>query len=410
MVRFRTGQTVDHVRRVAHGLASGGRGWILAAVAAGWLLSLGTRLVFPALLPHITLAYGLTNVTAGAVITVIGITVATMQFPSGVVADRVGERAVLVGGLCLAATGLTVVALVPPFVAFLAGVVLFGLGMGAYGSPRVMVLSNVYPERDGTAIGITFSAGHVGTSVLPFVAGLVALSFGWRAGFLSVVPLFLLVALGLSRVLPRRTRPARSSDDRPTGAVGRQVLSVVARPRVLLLFAVLSLWAFTFVGITTFLPTYLVSVKRLSPPAAATVFSLLFLSGLFFQAGGGSAADRVGYRRVLVPLAAFSVLPLVLLPVVDGAVALGVVAALLGARLGLMPVTNAYLIATIPDEVQGASYGLLRSFQQYVGSTGALFVGFFADAALLDEAFLVMAALTVVMTGLYVVLPKQWAT
>jgi len=405
MVRAHLERKVGRVRHTIRDLLSEGRGWILIVVAFGWLLSLGTRLIFPALLPHIKATYSLGNATAGAIISAIGIVVATMQFPSGALADRFGERVVVVVSMFLASAGLTIIAAFPAFAAFLLGGIVFGVGMGSYGSPRVMVLSNIYPDRDGTALGITFSAGHVGTSVLPFVAGLVTVALGWRVGFLYVVPLFLLVAFGLWRFVPSHTRTTTERADRSKREVAREAFSAVTRPAVLLAFGGLALWSFTFIGITTFLPTYLVSIKSFDSQLATSVFSLLFVAGLFAQAGAGNAADRFGYRRVLVPLAGFSVLPLVLLPFTGGLVALAVLVLLIGARLGLMPVLNAYLIASVPDEVQGLSYGLIRSLQAYIGSTGAVFVGVLADAGLFDQSFLVLAGITVVMTLIYAALP-----
>jgi MFS family permease len=132
------------------------------------------------------------------------------------------------------------------------------------------------------------------------------------------------------------------------------------------------------------------------------------MMGLFAQAGAGNLSDHVGYRSVLVPLSAVSVIPLVLLPLTQGVVLLSGIVLLIGLRLGLMPVTNAYLIAAVPAENQGSSYGLVRSLQSYVGSTGAVFVGMLADNGLFDQAFFILAGLTVVMTVIYASLPTDF--
>ncbi|MFC7135424.1 MULTISPECIES: MFS transporter [Salinibaculum] len=407
MSKFRIEERRARLTESLRELASEGRGWALTVVALGWLLLLGTRLIFPALLPEIKTAYGLNNATAGGIISAISITVATMQFPSGVLADRVGERIVLVIGMVVAAIGLTILSTLPVLPAFLVGGILFGIGMGSFGSPRVMVLSNLYPKRDGTAIGITFSAGHVGTSTLPFVAGTLMILFGWQVGFLYVIPLFLFTAFGLWRFVPARTERASSETHKSRKAAIREILSVVTRRQILLTFLALSLWSFTFVGITTFLPTYLITEKGLSPQSATAIYSLLFVTGLFAQAGAGNVADRHGYRRVLLPLSAISIVPLFVFPFADGVWLLGGLVLLMGTRLGLMPVTNAYLISAVPDESQGSSYGLVRSFQAYIGSTGAVFVGFLADSGLFDEAFLILAGSTVIMTVIYLALPVE---
>jgi hypothetical protein len=50
-------------------LRGGGRGWLLSAVATGWLLILGLRFTIPALLPQVKAAFTVDNATAGAAVT-----------------------------------------------------------------------------------------------------------------------------------------------------------------------------------------------------------------------------------------------------------------------------------------------------------------------------------------------------
>lgn len=67
------------------------------------------------------------------------------------------------------------------------------------------MLSDVYPDRSGTAIGVASAAGNVGTTSLPAIGGVVAAAVGRRLGFGLVVPLLLATAVGLWSVVPRRT-------------------------------------------------------------------------------------------------------------------------------------------------------------------------------------------------------------
>lgn len=85
-------------------------------------------------------------------------------------------------------------------------------------------------------------------------------------------------------------------------------------------------------------------------------------------------------------------------------------AVLLGLRAGVGPLDNAYLAAVLPDDVEGVSYGLLRTVYLGIGASGSVAVGAFADADLFDEAFLVLGGLTAVVSGLYVLLPSRQDT
>jgi len=69
-------------------LWSGGRGKVLTAVAGGWFLSVGVRMIYPVMLPSLRSAYGLNLTTAGLLLTVLFLAYAFGQFPGGVLADR----------------------------------------------------------------------------------------------------------------------------------------------------------------------------------------------------------------------------------------------------------------------------------------------------------------------------------
>jgi len=99
---------------------------VLVAIAVGWALAIGVRLVFPALLPAVRRSFGMSLSAAGLLITVLWGAYASMQFPGGILADRYGERAVLVAAIALG--GLGVVAVAAFF--FLAGIAAVVLALG----------------------------------------------------------------------------------------------------------------------------------------------------------------------------------------------------------------------------------------------------------------------------------------
>src|SRR6056297_251324 len=171
------------VRAVVADLWGDGRGWILVVIAVGWALAIGIRLVFPALLPAVRRSFGMSLSTAGLLITVLWGAYASMQFPGGILADRYGERVVLVVAIALGGLGVVAVTAATTTVAFFAGAVGVGVGVGLYGTTRLTVLSDVFTERTGTAIGIAQATGNVGTMGLPPIAAAIAAAVGWRLGF-----------------------------------------------------------------------------------------------------------------------------------------------------------------------------------------------------------------------------------
>lgn len=398
------GSVADRFGAAIGNLRGDGRGWVLVAVATGWLFVLGTRVVLPALLPQVKAAFGLDNATAGLLVTLLWGAYALTQFPAGVLIDRIGERRTLVLSVLVVAVGVLALALSPTLLAFVAGLFLFGFGSGLYAPPRVTVLSRTFADNDGTALGVTFATGNLGAAALPPLATAVALWVGWRMGFGFVVPVFAAVGVTLWLVVPSQSNAPRATAELSRQAASRVVQAVLSR-RVLLSWVALTMLLFVKQGIGTFLPIYLIETKGLTQGAASGLYSLFYASGAITQSLAGNAADVYGSSTVLSGLAGFGVLTVVALPAVDGVWALSLLVVLLGTRLGISPVGNGYVAAILPTDVQGAGYGLFRSFYLVVGATGSLFVGILSEVGLFDEAFLALAGITAVAAALFRLLP-----
>lgn len=414
------------VRGAVRSLRGDGKGWTLVVVASGWLLALGTRYLLPAILPQIKTTFDVTNAAAGVAITLVWGTYALMQFPAGVLVDRIGERELLSASLGLGGASLVAVSLSPVFLVFAASCGLFGLATGLYGPPRGTVLSRTFTESEGAAFGLTLAVGSIGSAALPYLASVLVDTLDWRAVIALVIPLFLGTALSAWKVIPS---PAPNGGEtgvggEPTSGNGRDgsetggrqptvrdllggLRAAVSQRSVSVSVAAITLLLFVLQGLTAFLPTYLIEVKGFSQELAAGLFALFFLSGALFQWLGGSGADRYGDRAVLLTLAAFGVFPLLALPFVSETLALAGLVALMGSRLGIAPVSNAYIIGVLPEEVRGTAWGALRTGFFLVASTGSVFVGVLADRGLFDASMIVLGLLTAVAAVLYVYLPAR---
>ena len=384
---------------------SSGRGWLLLAVAAGWLFVVGARFLLPAVLPQVKATFGVGNAAAGLAVSVIWGAYAVMQAPGGVLIDRVGERLLLAGSLALTGVTVVAVAVAPTYLLFLAGCALFGLTTGLYGPARGTTISRSFPRNDGAAIGATLAAGSLGSAVLPLAAGSLVGRVGWRLllGVL-VVPFVVVAGLAWAAVPDRRAADATSTAPR---TLARDVLRAVRTPAVARAVAAVTLLLFAFQGLTAFLPTYLVEVKGFDQATATALFALLFVAGAVSQFLGGTTADRIGERWVLTATAVVAAASTAALPFVDGLLPVAVVVTVVGTRLAMAPVSNAYVIDVLPPGVQGSAWGVLRTAFFLVSAGGSTLVGAFADRGLFDEAFFVLAGLAGVAAVLYVRLPSR---
>ncbi|WP_234403540.1 MFS transporter [Halarchaeum acidiphilum] len=181
----------------------------------------------------------------------------------------------------------------------------------------------------------------------------------------------------------------------------------INRRAVVIPVLAITLVMFGLEGVTAFLPTYLHDVGGLSSALASGVYALFFVGGALGQVAAGNLSDRYGDRIVLIAVAVLNVAALVAVPFVSGLVPLAVVVFLLGTRNGIAPISNAYIIAVLPDEIQGTAWGMLRTGFFLVGSTGSIVVGWLADRGQFASAFYVIAAATAAAALLYVYLPNR---
>lgn len=393
------------VRSTLSRLLTTRRLWVLAAVALGWLFVVGARFLLPAVLPQVKTTFDVGNAGVGLAVSIVWGTYAVMQAPSGVLIDSVGERRLLTGSLAFTGVAVVGVAVAPTYAVFLVGCACFGLTTGLYGPARGTTISRSFPRNDGAAIGATLAAGSLGSAVLPFVAGSLVGRVGWRllVGVL-LVPFVVLAGFAWAAVPDRERREGLSTD---AGTLVGDVSRAVRTPAVARATVAMTLLLFAFQGITAFLPTYLVEAKGFDQSTATGLFALLFVVGAGTQLLAGSVADRIGERWVLTAISAVALLSAAALPFVDGFVPAVVVVAAIGTRVGMAPVSNAYVIDILPPSVQGSAWGALRTGFFLVSAGGSTLVGTFADRGLFDEAFFVLAALAGVAALLYARLPSR---
>lgn len=374
-------------------LWGGNREKMLFSVAFGWFLSISLRMVYPALLPYLRTDYNLTLTTAGLLLSVLWVAYACGQLPGGILADWAGERLLLTISSVLAATMLTLVVVSgSPSILFVA-TALFGIGTALYGVSRFTILEKIYPDRLGTATGITMAAGDLGNSVMPPAAGVIAVGAAWQFGFGFAIPLFLLAAVGLWATLPKQNSTVSLS-----GSLGGDsVISTLTRPRILLGLVLLVLWSVVMQAMIGFYPTYLIDEKGLSVQAATVLFGFFFALGILMKPAAGRAFDRIGVRVPLLVFMGAAGIALSLLPFVGNVWLLGLVTVLASGLLGFETIVISDLTRRLPDGAQGTNLGALRTVYVGVGGLSPILFGAIADQGYFDEAFLGAGALAMIV-------------
>lgn len=377
---------------------------VLALTAGLWFLAKFLRYVLPPLFPTFQEAYAVSNTQLGLVFTGLLLGYAAMQFPSGALADRVGMVRVITGGAVVAALGAGLLFVAPGFGVLVAAVVLIGIGTGAHKTVAITLLSTVYADRTGGALGIMDTVGESAGVIGPaLVAVVLAAAVDWRLLFLAGALGVLGLGLLFRQRVPEQT-PAADDGDGGDDAGMREYLAAFRAPRFAAFSALSILAAFTINGLVSFLPLYLSAGAGLPTETASLIFSGFFAVSAV-QPFTGGVADRVGTLRVIAALLTLALACLVALLLASGALALGLAVLGLGVSLhGFRPVRDTHFMAVIPDEVVGGTLGIVRTAMLAAAAAAPAAVGYLSDVSTFRVAFGVLGVSVALAAALALVL------
>lgn len=404
----RVAQRLAGLRRLGAELWRGGRGPILGAVAGGWFLSLGVRMIYPAVLPQLRADYGFDLTTAGLLITALWVAYALGQLPGGLLDDRFGGGRVLAASTGVSALALTVVVAAESVRALFGATLLFGFATALYGVARFTILSREYPDHGGTAIGLTMAAGDLGNATLPPLSGAVAIAVGWEFGLGFAIPLFLVATAGIHLTVPSDGRgSSAAAESAGVAATLARIAGSLRRRRVATVAVIQTLGYCVWQAFTGFYPTYLIEGKGLAPTTATVLFGGFFALGILVKPVAGSAYDAYGLRRSLPAVLVSITAAMLLLPLAESLAALVAVTALASSVLGYGTITLTYLAESFPEDVKGTGLGTLRTGYMLVGAGSPTVVGALADAGRFDGAFVLLAGVGAVTVALSMLVPER---
>jgi MFS family permease len=379
---------------------------VLALTALLWLLAKVLRYALPPLFGTFRQVYGVSNTELGVVFSALMVGYAAMQFPSGALADRVGTVRVIVGGAVVASTASLALFVSSSYVLLLVAVVGIGVGTGAHKTVAITLLSTVYADRTGRALGTMDTVGELGGAVAPaLVVAVLAASLPWQYVFLAGALGGVLLAVAFRVRVPERLPDEGAAT---SGGNGGDVdfadyLRAFRAVRFSAFVVVAVLFSFVMNGAAAFLPLYLEGLPGVSAELAGLLYSAFFVVAVV-QAVSGDLGDRLGHLKLIAALLGAASVALVGLVLVGaGPVVAGGLTLVLGVGLhGTRPCRDAYFMSAIPDGVAGGTLGVVRTAMLGAGAAAPAIVGFLSDVATFDAAFGLLAgalALSVVVVA-----------
>ena len=366
---------------------------VIALISTAHFVSHFHLMLLPPIFGPVREAFGVSYIEIGVALTVYNIVSAVLQTPAGFVVDRVGPRAMLIGGLLLSAGALVVAALLPGYWLFVVAYALLGLANIVYHPADYAILgAAINSKRIGKAFSIHNFAGFFGSAVAPAVVLATAALWTWKGAFLvaavlAIVSALLLIVAG--GVLPRQARPAAGEAGKST-SVGLDLLLSGPVVRNLIFFVCIGM---ANGGIHTY---SVVALGELwSTPAAIANTAL---SGfLFFSAigvlVGGIIADRTPYHeRVAAVGFAFTSTMAMLMGWVDLPAALLIFVMSLGGLLNgiIQPSRDMMVRAVTPPGSFGKVFGFVSTGFNIGGMVAPLLYGWLMDRGQPRLIFLVV--------------------
>ncbi|MFB6266652.1 MAG: MFS transporter [Halodesulfurarchaeum sp.] len=350
----------------------------LAVLAGGNFAQLGVRLLLGALVPFVLLTFDASKSAVGLALTGMWATYALLQFPSGVLADRFGERPLVILGLGGAVVGSILVGLSPTLLVFGVFTLLLGAGTGLYFAPATALISRSYEERGGP-IGMLTATGAAAGVVFPAAGSLLGASIGWRPVLWIAGGVTLLFLLAIYRWVPS-VPPAN-----PTRSLGRiaelsRHRELLGRPSVAYTTVVAVMVGFAFQAFSSFFPTFLVEYRGTSAGLAGVLFGIAFGLSTLAQPVAGGLSDRVGRDGAIALSVVLFVSGLLVLLGIGSWPGLLVGVTLLGTGVSWPGSVQARFMDQLSDAERGYGFGLARTVYMGLASAGSVVVGTLAEA------------------------------
>ena len=348
---------------------------VLGVTSLGNFAQIGARFVLSPLIPLVVLEFDTSKSSIGLALTGMWGVYALGQFPSGVLADRYGERRLIVTGLVGTAAGSVLISLSPAFPLFGLFAMLLGLATGLFFSPAASLLTRLFTD-DGKALGVLTAASGVAGVIYPACSGLIGDTVGWRYAVGASGLVALAVALATVQWLPQSDPGSGSATLFQTA----RIRGLLTQPAVLYATGLAVVFGFAFQSITSFFPTFLQEYHVMDTGAAGVTFGVLFALSSLAQPVVGSASDVVSRDVALSCTALTTGSGLTALLTIDGLVGVALGTVLLGLGMSWPGVVQAKLMDQLPSDERGSGFGFLRTVYMFFAASGSVVVGTLADA------------------------------
>lgn len=353
------------------------REWPILAVLVGiqFVHILDFTLMMP-LGPQFMRLYGITPQQFALLVSIYTFSAGIFGFIAAFIIDHFDRKTTLVFMCAGFSVATLLCALSVDYETLLAARAVAGAFGGVMGATVFSIIADIIPEyRRGAATGTVMSSFSI-ASVIGVPSGLLLAEItDWRAPFILLTIMGLLVTIAALRILPPvRGHLTHQRDRNPL----RQFQKIFSNTNHLVAFTLVAMLMFAGFSVIPFISPYMVVNVGMRE---ADLPYLYFFGGLstFFSARMiGQLADRYGKRKIFCIVASFSVIPIWLVTQLSNvplAQLLAVTTLFMVLVTGRFVPAMALITASVAPQVRGSFLSFNSSIQQISAGLATLMAG-----------------------------------
>lgn len=354
------------------------------------------RIVFAPLLQPVAADFGVTAASLGVLATAVWLGSALPRLPTGFILTMVPRHYVVVAtGILLVFTS-AFTGLAQSTNHLIVGAFLMGLSSGMYFIAANPLVSELFPDRVGRAIGIHGMSSQIAAVLAPLIVGGILLVADWRTTFFVISAAAAVATVFIVYAAMRVDLPYAGADDRSLFAAGRAQL-----PLILTGIAIAGTIGFLWNGLFNLYGDYLELTKGIDEATGRILLSAMFAAGIPAWLISGRMADSWRNLPLLVVILFVFSAAVGALTVVEGLVAVALVSLVVGyCFFAMIPVLDTYLLSSLPDHHRGSAYTWYSATMMILTALGSGVIGTaVASGVTYDEAFRLSALGVAVIAG-----------
>lgn len=365
----------------------------LICISFGWFLVLSGRYGISILVKSIESSLSIGHAEIGLALTSMWLFYGLMQFPSGLISDIKGRKISILVSIITFAFAFLLIGLSTHYIMFFITVILLGIGTGGFPTAGIAMITDIFKEKRGKALGIQSSAGSL-VAVVPVIVSVIIAFYTWRLFFFIWAGLSFVAAILFFRYTSESTRLPDVVSLRHRFKQGAEVFR---EKKILLMFIVNLVLSFTWIGLMSFYPTYLIEEKLFTGFQAGLALSLLSAGGIVLKPVTGSLSDKYNRKAIILLLVFISGLMTLLLIFLNSLWLIFLVSFLLASTSTAFPIISSYLMGLWEAKGRGGRLGFYRSVLIMLGSPTSAFIGISAARYGFNVPFLIIALLLFLM-------------